>query len=201
MASARAMVLFSKKNTYFSSVMITLNPATLSDLQDIAALVNGAYRGEGSKRGWTSEAAYMGGQRTDPAMLALELREKPGALLLTLRDGPEADLLGCVWLEPHGADIWHLGMLTVRPDLQRGGIGRALLAAAERAAASRGARRVTMTVINIRDRLIAWYLRRGYRATGETLPFPYGDDRFGTPLRDDLHFTVLEKTLQPDASA
>jgi hypothetical protein len=52
-----------------------------------------------------------------------------------------------------------------------------------------------MHVVNVRDALIAWYLRRGARKTGETEPFPYGDDRFGAPLRDDLSFLVLEKDL------
>ncbi len=55
-----------------------------------------------------------------------------------------------------------------------------------------------MTVINFRKTLIAWYLRRGYRQTGETEPFPYGDDRFGAPLRDDLVFVVLQKDLAAD---
>jgi len=52
-----------------------------------------------------------------------------------------------------------------------------------------------MTVVNIRDTLIAWYQRRGYVLTGETRPFPYGDSRFGEPRRDDLSFVVLEKHL------
>jgi hypothetical protein len=52
-----------------------------------------------------------------------------------------------------------------------------------------------MTVVNVRKAPIAWYLRRGYHETGETNPFPYGDDRFGTPQRDDLSFVVLEKDL------
>jgi hypothetical protein len=52
-----------------------------------------------------------------------------------------------------------------------------------------------MSVVNVRDALIAWYVRRGYHKTGETEPFPYGDDRFGAPLRDDLSFLVLAKDL------
>ena len=52
-----------------------------------------------------------------------------------------------------------------------------------------------MTVINVRDTLIAWYVRRGYALTGETEPFPYGDNRFGIPRRDDLHSVVLRKRL------
>jgi hypothetical protein len=52
-----------------------------------------------------------------------------------------------------------------------------------------------MTVVNLRDTLIAWYERRGYAPTGETEPFPYGDARFGAPRRDDLAFVVLRKRL------
>ena len=51
-----------------------------------------------------------------------------------------------------------------------------------------------MTVVNVRDTLIAWYQRRGYALTGVTRPFP-SDDRFGKPLRDDLCFVVLERAL------
>ena len=46
---------------------------------------------------------------------------------------------------------------------------------------------------HVRDTLIAWYERRGYHRTGETEPYPYGDNRFGTPLREDLEFAILEK--------
>ena len=44
--------------------------------------------------------------------------------------------------------------------------------------------------------MIAWYERRGYRLTGESEPFPYGDDRFGRPLRPDMRFLILEKELR-----
>jgi len=52
-----------------------------------------------------------------------------------------------------------------------------------------------MTVIEQRAELIAWYERRGYRRSGEYQPFPYGDERFGIPRRDDLRFEVLVKDL------
>ncbi len=100
-----------------------------------------------------------------------------------------------MWLEPLDDGAWYLGSLAVAPGLQEGGLGRALLFAAEHWARERGARRVRMSVVNVRDGLIAWYLRRGYHKTGETEDFPYGDNRFGTPLRDDLCFVVLEKDL------
>lgn len=173
-----------------------LFPAAAEDLPAVAALVNSAYRGETSRQGWTTEADYLDGQRTDAATLAADLAATPGARLLTLRDAPGAELLGSVWLEPVGdGATWYLGMLTVRPDLQDRQLGRSLLEAAEQAAAAAGARRVRMTVVSIRDTLIAWYQRRGYALTGETRPFPYEDERFGQPKRPDLAFVVLEKTL------
>jgi ribosomal protein S18 acetylase RimI-like enzyme len=169
--------------------------AQSADLPDIAALVNAAYRGESARRGWTYESDYIGGQRTDVATLQRDLTARPQALLLLARAAADGDLLGCVWLEPAGGDAWYLGMLTIRPDLQARGLGRALLAAAEAAAAEQGASRMRMTVINIRDTLIAWYERRGYARTGEVQKFPYEDERFGVPERDDLSFVVLEKSL------
>ena len=87
-------------------------------------------------------------------------------------------------------------MFSVRPNGQGAGIGNRLLVEAERVAAEEWkCNEMCMTVIDIRDELIAWYLRRGYRRTGEHKPFPYGDARFGIPLRDDLRFEVLRKSL------
>jgi GNAT superfamily N-acetyltransferase len=172
-----------------------LYPAVPAEHPEIAALVNSAYRATGPDRGWTTEADYIDGERTDAATLARDLAAQPAARLLAWRDEPGAPILGCVWLEPLNEEIWYLGMLTIRPDLQDRQLGRALLAAAERAAAGEGARRIRMTVVNVRDTLIAWYERRGYVLTGETVPFPYDDPVFGAPLRPDLAFVVLEKAV------
>jgi len=111
----------------------------------------------------------------------------------------ESEILGVVWLEPQSGSVWYLGMLTVRPDLQASRLGRGLLEQAEVFAQHRGARRLRMTVVSVRETLIAWYERRGYRLTGETEPFPYDDERFGRPKRDDLVFVVLEKALPAGA--
>jgi ribosomal protein S18 acetylase RimI-like enzyme len=175
---------------------MSLLPATPDDLADVAALVNSAYRGETSRQGWTTEADYLDGQRTDVVTLAADLAANPDARLLLLRDAEDGPLLGTVWLEPAGHGTWYLGMLTVRPDLQDRRLGRTLLEAAEAHAAAAGATRMRMTVVNIRDTLIAWYQRRGYALTGQAQPFPYDDERFGIPRRDDLQFVVLERDLQ-----
>ena len=96
----------------------------------------------------------------------------------------------------------YFGMFAVRPDLQGGGVGKALLAEAERLAGEDWQLPVMrMTVIDLRDSLIAFYQRRGYTRTGIHKPFPYGDERFGIPLRQDLRFEVLEKDLAREASA
>jgi ribosomal protein S18 acetylase RimI-like enzyme len=173
-----------------------LFPAADSELEAIATLVNRAYR---AGEGWTHEGDYLDGERTDATTLRQDLAQRPDAALLTFRDDAAGDLLGVVWLEPAGGDTWYLGMLTVRPDLQNRQLGRSLLAEAERVAAQHGARRIRMTVIGIRDSLIAWYARRGFQPTGETEAFPYGDARFGVPRRDDLVFVVLERVLPSDS--
>jgi ribosomal protein S18 acetylase RimI-like enzyme len=169
----------------------TLRPAGAGDLPAVAALMNRAYRGAGAQAGWSHEAGLLGGQRTDETMLRDDLA-RPGARLLLWE--PEGRLSGCVFLEDRG-DTWYLGGLTVDPDDQAGGIGRCILDQAEAAVRAGGGTAIRMTVIQLRDTLIAWYGRRGYRPTGETAPFPYGDTRFGVPLRPDLHFVVLEKRL------
>ncbi len=170
-----------------------LEPARAEDLASLHALIERAYRGDSARQGWTHEADLLGGQRTDLDALR-EMLDDPSQRLLLWRDNgvPAA----CVALTDKGDGLAYVGMVTVDPQRQGSGTGRALLAAAERWAADRlGTRRVEMTVIRQRLELIAWYERRGYRRTGELTPFPYGDERFGLPRRDDLAFERLEKTL------
>lgn len=173
-----------------------LQPAKEADLPEIVKLVNRAYRESGPSASWNTEAEFMAGQRIDVEALREDVLAKPEASLLTFKDEEDGELLGSVWLEPAKDGAWYLGMLNVNPELQNQQLGRELLAQAEAFARERGARRIHMTVINVREPLIAWYLRRGYALTGETQPFPYGqDERFGKPLRDDLHFVILEKAI------
>ncbi len=171
-----------------------LNPAVEADYAAIIDLVNLAYRGTGPSASWNIEN-FIEGQRLNDSLLREDLAAKPHAHLLTYRDTSDGPLLGTVLLDPKENGLWYLGLLTIRPDLQKRKLGRTLLAAAEDFAKQRGARTMQMTVVNVRDILIAWYKRRGYTLSGETRPFPYGDERFGRPLRDDLHFVVLEKNI------
>jgi GNAT superfamily N-acetyltransferase len=174
---------------------MVLHRAVEGDYAEIVDLVNLAFRGTGAAASWNSEADFIDGQRLNESLLREDLATKPDAQLLTYRDGPKGVLLGTVWLEPKEDGAWYLGLLTIRPDMQNRQVGRTLLAAAECFARERGAHRIRMSVVNVRTTLIAWYERRGYILTGETQPFPYGDERFGRPLRGDLHFVLLEKNI------
>ncbi len=177
---------------------LPLKPATPADIPAIVTLMNAAFRGTGPSAGWNTEGHFIEGNRTTESLLREELAAKPNATFLLLRgDDPAAPLQGCVFLEPKTPETWYLGSLSIPPALQSTGLGRSLLDAAEQYAAQHGARTLTMHVVNIRHALIAWYERRGYQKTEETHPFPYGDNRFGTPLRNDLYFIVLEKPLTP----
>ena len=179
-------------NPVLDRTATTFRFATPDDVAAIVALVESAYRGDVSRKGWTTEADMLEGQRTDAASVG-ELIGKPGSYVLLGEIG--AELLACANIEKRG-DAGYFGMFSVRPDLQGRGIGRAMLAEAERIARSDwNCREMQMTVISVRDDLIPWYERHGYRRTGRYSPFPYGDERFGIPKRDDLRFETLVKPL------
>lgn len=172
---------------------ITIRDATAADIPDLHRLIESAYRGESSRAGWTTEADLLDGQRTDPQDLA-DILADPKQALLTARHADE--LVGCVLIADRGEGTGYFGMLSIRPTLQGGGLGRRLVEAAHAALADRfGARRVRISVLPQRETLIAWYQRLGFQLTGDTLPFPYGNPRFGLPRRDDLYFVVMEREL------
>jgi ribosomal protein S18 acetylase RimI-like enzyme len=166
--------------------------AVAADVAAVVALVESAYRGESGQRGWTTETHLLDGRRTDVESVAELIARRGSAVLLAERDG---QLLACCHLEQQG-DAGYFGMFAVNPELQMAGLGRALLAEAERFVRSEwGGAVMHMTVIEQRAELIAWYERRGYRLTGEHKPFPYGQERFGIPRRDDLRFVCMSKPL------
>ena len=169
---------------------VILRSANESDFPAIVTLMNAAFRG---KDGWSIEGEYISGERTSISLLTEEIAK--GALYLLANDSATSALQGCVSLQAASPEKWYLGSLTVWPTLQKSGFGRELLIAAEEYAAANGARTVEMTVVHVREALISWYERRGYRRTNETRPFPYIDTRYGTPTRPDLFFVVLEKHL------
>lgn len=170
------------------------------DAQALNALVNSAYRGDSSRQGWTTEADFLGGQRTDEASLKSLLWD-PTKSILIFENEATAEIIACVSLDfsleatDGDASACYLGMLTVDPKIQSSGLGKQMMAYAEEVILSRSRSSIIISVIQLRHELIAWYERHGFIATGKIKPFPYGDERFGRPKRDDLHFLVFRKTL------
>lgn len=171
--------------------MVNILPASLQDIHSINKLVNSGYRGEESKKGWTTEADLLGGKRTDETAIE-RMITKPGAVILKAVNISN-ELAGCVYLEQKDNSLY-LGMLTVSPVLQGAGIGKKLLTAAESFAMEAGLTNITMTVISVRSELIDWYKRNGYQETGKRLPFPMNDPEFGIP-KQFLEFIEMKKVL------
>ena len=157
-----------------------LREATGPDVPALVALVNSAYRGDSSRAGWTTEAHLLGGIRVDNERLESAIGTDGHVILVHESD---EGIVSCVHLEKTGED-GYLGMLTTRPTLQGSGLGRKMIEAAEAWAVTHWhVRAMHMTVLEQRPELIAWYERRGYVATTERKPFPYGDERWGLPTR------------------
>ncbi|MUT91723.1 GNAT family N-acetyltransferase [Streptomyces sp. Z38] len=177
-----------------ADTVLTFRDATDADVDALVELIESAYRGESSRTGWTTEADILHGQRTDREAV-LEVVEAPDSRLLTVER--EGRIVACCQLE-HRGEHAYFGMFAVSPALQGAGLGRTVIAEAERQTREGwGVTEMHMTVITVREDLIAWYERRGYRRTGKTAPFPYGDERFGVPQCDDLEFELLVKELVP----
>ena len=159
-----------------------ITKATLQDIPALTILINSAYRGETSKKGWTTEAHLLEGKRTDEEEMT-EILQDPKNTFLKFTENDK--IIGSVLLVEKGQQLY-LGMLTVSPELQNSGIGKKLLAEAENHAKTLGLSSIIMTVISVREELIAWYKRHGYVDTGEREAFP----------ESEIHITVSEEPLE-----
>lgn len=167
-----------------------INKATLTDAAELTQLINSAYRGESSKKGWTTEANLLTGIRIDVPTMAEYLEDPKVTMLKYTND--EGKIIGCVYLELREQGLY-LGMLTVSPLLQTNGVGRQMLHEAEIVANQLKCNIIFMTVITTRHELISWYERRGYRNTGRTVPFPHGS-KFGE-TDQQIVLAVFEKEV------
>ncbi len=167
-----------------------IKKAIIADTAELTSLVNSAYRGESSKAGWTSEAHLLDGTRIDDLEMLSYLQDENITMLKFVDD--DGLIKGCVYLEPKEAKLY-LGMLTVSPWIQAKGIGRQLLAEAEKVAKKSNLPAVFMTVISSRKELIDWYIRRGFTETGEIRPFPV-HKKFGI-VKQPFELMVMEKQI------
>jgi ribosomal protein S18 acetylase RimI-like enzyme len=171
---------------------VEFREASVDDAAEIAALINSCYRGDSSRQGWTTEADLLDGTRTNEAEIE-SLITTSGSIILTCTDGNE--IIGSVYLQKQQPSSCYLGMLVVKPQLQGSGLGRRLMAAAEDHVRKKwGAKQMTMSVITVRNELIEYYQRRGYRRTGLIKPFII-DDVHGIPRVEGIELEILEKDL------
>lgn len=172
---------------------LTFRPATLADVPAVVDLVNSAYRGDSSRAGWTTEADLLEGARITAPELEALITAEGSTVLLCFQDDA---LAGCVHLKRLEDGKAYLGLFTVKPGLQGGGLGKAFLAEAEEAVRRLWkTRTMTMTVITLRAELMAYYERRGYRRTGVVKPFPR-EAAETRPRVEGLMLEVLEKDLE-----
>ena len=167
-----------------------ITKATLQDIPALTILINSAYRGETSKKGWTTEAHLLDGKRTNEEELTKTMRNPKNTILKFTENDK---IIGSVLLVEKEHQLY-LGMLTVSPELQNSGIGKKMLAEAENHAKSLGLTGIIMTVISVREELIAWYKRHGYADTGEREAFPESEIHV-TISEEPLEFIYLEKKI------
>ena len=170
---------------------MNITEASAADVTEICKLVNSAYRGDSSRKGWTTEADLLGGIRIDEDMLQQYIADPNSTVIKCTND--DQQITGCVYIKKENTNLY-LGMLTVSPELQAKGIGKLLLMESEKKALEKGCNNIVMSVISSRHELIDWYKRHGYIETGEKQPFPTSE-RFGKP-KVSLEFLVLEKRLK-----
>jgi N-acetylglutamate synthase-like GNAT family acetyltransferase len=135
---------------------VNTRAAQLDDAENIARLVNAAFR---------PERFFIAADRTNPEKVR-DLLQK-GKFVVAEEDGA---LAGCVYVEVRG-ERGYFGLLAVDPALQRSGVGSRLVAIAEDECRSAGCRVMDLTIVNLRTELPAFYQRLGYVESG-TLPFP-----------------------------
>jgi ribosomal protein S18 acetylase RimI-like enzyme len=204
-----------------SQGILSIRDATPNDIEGLLALVNGSYRGDGSRQGWTTEADLLDGQRTDRAMLEALLEEEGSSIFLIeahvdrfhlasesngllsrlrtagIPSQSKTIMVACAHLKKSATDLY-FGMLSVDPRWQSLGLGRFCLDYFQNRARTQGARRLWMTVIAQRQELIAYYERRGFHRTGQQHPFPNHDPRYGISKVGDLTLIEMAQEITPN---
>ena len=179
--------------------------AVASDADAIAAIVNSAYRGESSRKGWTTEADLLEGARTNSTEINELISANGSAILLAetatntvVNPIPPATIIGSVHLsktDDDGGCAGYFAMFAINPDLQAGGIGKQMIREAELFVQREwNARKMVMEVIPVRNELIAFYERRGYQLTGKVKPFPVNPELW-SPKASALQLAQMEKRL------
>jgi ribosomal protein S18 acetylase RimI-like enzyme len=170
--------------------------ASSDDTDALVALIERAYRGPETAGQWDSESHLLTGPRTSHDEIAGLIARVDSRILVCEH---EARIIGCALVQRTDAEVSgavvsgaYFGMFATDPAIRAAGLGKLILAEAENSV--RGlwnASAMVMTVISVREALIAWYERRGYRLTGARIPFPFSEN--SGALRRDFDLVELRK--------
>jgi GNAT superfamily N-acetyltransferase len=131
---------------------ITIRTAGTDDVMSIVALLNAAFAME-----WD----FINRDRTSAPEIARAMTA--GSFFVV--DDEQGALAACMYLEPRG-DRLYLGMLAVKPGQQGRGVGRQMMAAAERHAAALGCGAIDIRIVNRRTELPPFYRSLGFVDAG-----------------------------------
>jgi predicted N-acetyltransferase YhbS len=141
---------------------IRIRQASDSDVQELTRLINAAF---------VVEQVVFDGNRVDD--LGVRAYMSGGTFLIAEDSGARYSrgLAGCVYIETRDKRTY-LGLLSVQPARQRTGIGRQLVATAEKFARQSGSRVMDLRVVSARsEELLPFYRGLGYEFV-RTEPFP-----------------------------
>lgn len=192
---------------------VLLRPALATDIPALTVLINRCYLFE---EGWTSESELVGGIRTNQNEIQSVIEDEKQHFFVYPQTNSEheavktGELLGCIniGIEDDGA---YIGFFAVNPELQGSGVGSIMLEKAEILAQSYlteqkerdktvDKKPIKMLVLKGRDKMLAYYQRRGYVCTGNTQSFSNnnskGNNSKGNNSKDsELHFTEIAKAI------
>ncbi len=145
---------------YLKFLMTSTAPIRLAvpaDAAQITSVINAAFR--------IAEGFFIDGNRITQSEVEQKLSN--GAFILA--ENGDA-LSGCVYVELRG-ERSYLGLLSVDPSSQQGGLGSLLMSEAEKYCRERGSHTMDILIVSLREDLPAFYQKRGYVQNG-TSPFP-----------------------------
>ena len=163
---------------YLKFLMTTTVPvrlATPADAARITAVINAAFR--------IAEGFFIDGNRITQS----EVEEKLSNGAFIVSENGDT-LSGCVYVELRG-ERSYLGLLSVDPSCQQGGLGSLLMSEAEKYCRERGSHAMDILIVSLREELPAYYEKRGYVQNG-TSPFPPDVE-----TRIPCHFINMSKPL------
>ena len=169
--------------------------ATQEDAPALQQIIEASFRYEGGRKGWVDDLGLAPRFRMSVDEVAATIA-KPDTSVVIALDADNNDIpIASFQVAKRGEDVARLFIFVVDPKHQGHGLGRKVLAYAEdHCRRTWNVTTMELNALSTRSELIAWYMRRGYRKTGETQPFPV--DKFpDLSLPEDLCFVGFEKNI------